>query len=137
MHAKPAALLAALLALAPPAAAEDRSIGVLLDEMQLTQVPRLGQAILLHGDPSRRGPYVVRLVIPPNNVTPPHTHPQAESITVISGAIGFGLGPVFDKEKGRLLPAGAFYHLPARTLHFAWTGREGAVIQAHGSGPFP
>lgn len=125
------------LALTPPAAAEDRTIGVVPDEMQWTQVPRLGTAIVLYGDPARRGPYVVRLNVPPDNVTQPHTHPLAENITVISGWIGFGLGPVFDKAKGRVLPAGAFFHLPARTLHFAWTGPEGAVIQAHGAGPFP
>lgn len=130
-------VLLALLLLAAPAAAQDPRIGITPDEIRYTQIPRLGQGIILHGDPAKRGHYVVRLNVPPNTEVHPHTHPNDEHITVISGAIGFGEGAVFDRTKGRLLPAGAYYHLPARTRHFAWTGPEGAVIQAHGSGPFP
>lgn len=130
-------IAAVLMVLAAPAAAEDRSVGVLPEEMEWGQVPRLGEAVVLHGDPARRSAYVVRLKVGPNNVTGPHTHPRAENITVISGWIGFGLGWEFDKAKGRVLPAGSFFHLPARTPHFAWTGPDGAVIQAHGEGPFP
>jgi len=131
------ALAAALVALAGPCVALDQGVGVTQAEMRLAPVPGLGQAIVLLGDPSKPGPYVVRLVVPPNTETPPHSHPQAESVTVISGWIGFGLGDAFDKAKGRVLPAGSFLHLPAGALHFAWTGPEGAVIQAHGVGPFP
>lgn len=133
----PILLAAVLMSLAAPAAAEDRSIGITPDQIEWTRVPRLGEGIVLHGDPARRGYYVVRLKVGPNTEVGPHTHPQAENITVISGWIGFGLGPVFDKSKGRVLPAGSFFHLPARAVHFAWTGPEGAVIQAHGNGPFP
>jgi len=129
--------LALVMTLAGSATADDRSIGVTPDEMTWTKIRRLGEAVVLHGDPAKPAPYVVRIKVGPNNITPPHTHPHAENITVISGWIGFGLGPVFDQQKGRALPAGAFYHLPANTPHFAWTGPEGAVIQAHGSGPFP
>jgi hypothetical protein len=129
--------LAALAAVAPTAAAQDRRIGITPDEIRWTQLPRLGSGIILFGDPAKRIPYVIRLNVPPNIEVPPHTHPTDEHVTVISGAIGFGEGPVFDKTKGRLLPAGSYYHLPARTRHFAWTGPEGAVIQAHGVGPFP
>ena len=132
-----AILAALLLALAAPAAAEDRSIGITPDQIEWAQVKNLGEAVVLLGDPRRRGPYVVRLNVPPNTATSAHSHPQDESVTVISGWIGFGLGPVVDRAKGRVLPAGSFLHLPARTLHFAWTGPEGAVIQAHGNGPFP
>ena len=132
-----ACALLALLALVPPARATDRAVGITPDEMQWTRVPRLGSALVLFGDPARRGHYVVRINVPPNIEVPPHTHAQDEHVTVISGAIGFGHGPVFDKTKGRILPAGSYYFLPARTQHFAWTGPEGAVIQAHGQGPFP
>ena len=138
----PRLVVFALLALATPAApiaaaAEDRTIGVTPAEIEWAQLPRLGTGIVLHGDPARRGPYVVRLRVAPNAQVPPHTHPNDEHITVISGWIGFGLGPVFDQAKGRVLPAGSYFHLPAHARHFAWTGPEGAVIQAHGIGPFP
>jgi quercetin dioxygenase-like cupin family protein len=126
-----------IIALAVPAMAQDSSIGLTPDQVKWAEIKGLGQAMVLQGDPSKAEAYVVRIKVGPNNVTPPHTHPQAENITVIAGWIGFGLGPVFDQRKGRVLPAGSFFHLPANTSHFAWTGPDGSVIQAHGNGPFP
>jgi quercetin dioxygenase-like cupin family protein len=115
-----------------PALAQDDAIGVTPE-----QIKWVGSTAVLYGDPAKNGPYVLRIKVAPNVVTPPHTHPQAENITVISGSIGFGLGTVFDQSKGRVLAAGSFFYLPANTPHFAWTGADGAVIQAHGTGPFP
>ena len=132
-------LVLAVLAIAcgVPALADDTRIGVAPDEIQWGQVEGLGLAIILQGDPAKSGPYALRIKVPPNNITQPHVHQQAENITVISGSFGFGLGTVFDRSKGRVLPAGSFVHLPANTSHFAWTGADGAVIQANGDGPFP
>jgi hypothetical protein len=128
------AALPILLRCAPAPA---QSVGMTPDEIHWAETRGLGLAAQLEGDPAKQEPYVVRIKVPPNNVTSPHTHPQAENVTVISGWIGFGNGTVFDRSKGRVLPAGSFLYLPANTAHFAWTGPEGAVIQAHGVGPFP
>ncbi len=129
-------LLAACIVIrATPALADN--IGVTPDEIKWRQNTSLGTSVTLEGDPSRPGPYVVRIQIPPHHADKPHAHGTDENITVISGQFGFGLGPVFDQSKGRVLPPGSFFHLPANTMHFGWTGDEGAVIQAHGIGPFP
>lgn len=93
------------------------------------------QIAVLMGDPAKAGAYVQRVKLPPNAAIPPHMHPDDENITVLSGAFGIGEGEVVDKAKGRVLPAGSFYHLPANTPHFAWAGPEGAIIQIHGVGP--
>jgi hypothetical protein len=39
------------------------------------------------------------------------------------------------QAKGRVLPAGSFYYLPANMAHFAWAGPQGAIVQIHGVGP--
>jgi quercetin dioxygenase-like cupin family protein len=132
-------LVLAVLAMARgmPAIADDTRIGVTPDEIQWGQVEGLGLAVILQGDPAKSRSYILRIKVPPNNITQPHVHQQAENITVISGSFGFGLGTVFDRSKGRVLSAGSFVHLPANTSHFAWTGADGAVIQANGDGPFP
>jgi len=93
------------------------------------------QTAVLAGDPTKRGPYVQRVKLPPNAMVPPHTHPDAENITVLAGSFGIGEGTVVDKSKGRILTAGSFYHLPASTPHYAWAGADGAEIQIHGVGP--
>jgi quercetin dioxygenase-like cupin family protein len=99
---------------------------------------RLARGMAVGGtrcDPSKRGPYVERVKLPPNATVPPHTHPDVENITVLSGSFGIGEGTVADKSKGKVLTAGSFYQLPANTPHFAWAGLNGAVIQIHGVGP--
>jgi len=93
------------------------------------------EAAVLAGAPDKRGPYVERFKLPPNAMVPPHIHPDTENITVLSGSFGIGEGKVADKSKGRVLPAGSFYRLPANTPHFAWAGADGAVVQIHGLGP--
>jgi quercetin dioxygenase-like cupin family protein len=130
-------VLATVLPIALVEPAISQHVGVSPDEMKWTTTKDLGDTVVLEGDPARPAPYVLRIRVPPNHITNPHTHGQIENITVISGQIGFGLGTVFDKLKGRELPAGSFFYLPANTPHYAWTGPEGAVIQAHGVGPFP
>jgi quercetin dioxygenase-like cupin family protein len=98
-------------------------------------LPAGWEAAVLAGAPDKKGPYVERVKLPPNAAVPPHTHPDTENITVLSGSFGIGEGKVADQSKGRVLPAGSFYLLPANTPHFAWAGADGAVIQIHGIGP--
>ena len=100
-----------------------------------TGLPPDWQVAVLMGDPTKAGPYVERVKLPPNAVIPPHTHPDNENITVLSGSFGIGEGEAADKAKGRVLSAGSFYYLPANMAHFAWAGPEGAVVQIHGIGP--
>jgi quercetin dioxygenase-like cupin family protein len=98
-------------------------------------MPAGWEVAVLAGSPAQAGPYVERVKLPPNAAVPPHTHPDTENITVLSGAFGIGEGKIADKSKGRVLTAGSFYLLPANTPHYAWAGAEGAVVQIHGVGP--
>ena len=98
-------------------------------------LPAGWQTAVLAGSPDRKGPYVERVKLPANALVPPHTHPDTENITVLEGSFGIGEGTVADKAKGRVLPVGSFYRLPANTPHFAWAGADGATIQIHGVGP--
>jgi hypothetical protein len=129
--------LAAAFFLIPGAPVLADNIGITPDQINWRYDANRVGTVTLEGDPSKPGPYVIRYKVPPHHADTPHLHPRDEEITVISGQFGFGLGPVFDQSKGRVLPPGSFFHLPANTMHFGWTGDEGAVIQAHGIGPFP
>ena len=90
---------------------------------------------VLVGDPEKPGPYVVRIKVPANARVPPHSHPDTENITVLAGSVGIGEGDKFDQSKGTTLGVGSFYMLPANTVHYAWTGSKGVVLQVHGVGP--
>jgi quercetin dioxygenase-like cupin family protein len=97
-------------------------------------MPGWKQAVLV-GDPDKPGPYVERIKVPPNASVPPHSHPDTENITVLAGSFGIGTGDKFDKSKGTVLGVGAFYMLPANTVHYAWSGPKGVTLQIHGVGP--
>jgi quercetin dioxygenase-like cupin family protein len=98
--------------------------------------PNGGQTALLHGDPDKPGLFVLRIKFPPNYVVPPHTHPGFETVTVLSGAMGSGMGEKADLTKGKMLKAGGMLALPANHAHYVWTEDEETIIQVAAVGPF-
>src|SRR5213079_2663086 len=83
----------------------------------------------------KKGPFTVRMQAPAGYKIPPHTHPTAENITVISGTFNIGMGDKFDEAAGKELGADGFVVLPAGMKHYAWITAD-AIIQIHGKGPF-
>ena len=137
------ALLVALplgAALADDAAMEHKDHVVLqADAIQWGPAPPVlpagAQAAVLYGDPSKDGPFTIRLSAGDGYKVPPHFHPTAENVTVISGTFHVGTGDTLDTAKATALTAGGFVSLPAGMHHYAWM--EGpTVVQVHGIGPF-
>ncbi|MCK1641525.1 cupin domain-containing protein [Bradyrhizobium sp. 157] len=131
--------LTVLIALASPALAQDAVTMVKPDALTWKDnpnIPKGGQTAVLVGDPTKAGSVVVqRVKLPPNYKIPPHTHPYAETVTVISGSVGFGMGEKFDSTKGEVVKAGALQAMPAKHAHYTWTGNEEAIIQVQFIGP--
>ena len=98
-------------------------------------LPAGAKMAVLNGDPGKKGPFTVRLQMPAGYKIPPHTHPTAERVTVISGTAKVGMGETFDEAAGKELPAGGYVVLPAGMAHFAWSTAE-AVVQIDSMGPF-
>lgn len=90
---------------------------------------------VLQGDPTKPGPFVMRLSTPPGYRVAPHSHSQTENVTVISGSFMVGMGDKFDPKAMKTMKAGAFGSIPAKTNHYAMS-KTHAVIQIHGEGPF-
>ena len=89
----------------------------------------------LEGDPTKEGPFVMRLWLPDGFRIPPHWHPKVERVTVVSGTFNLGMGEKFDQSATREMPAGTFGFWPAGMRHFAWAKGE-TVLQLHGTGPW-
>lgn len=90
---------------------------------------------VIHGDPGGNGDYTLRLQFPDGYEFPPHWHPMAEHITVLSGVFRLGMGGTVDRGAIREYQAGDFLYVPGRMPHFG--GARGAtVVQLHGNGPF-
>ena len=132
--------LAALLAIASSAIAQEglKVMRVTPDALTWKDNPAFPKGIqvaTLVGDQTKAGEVVVlRIKLPPNSHTPPHTHPYGEVVTLISGSIGTSEGEKFEK-KGEMLKPGSMWVYPARHPHYAWTGNEEAIIQVQFTGP--
>jgi hypothetical protein len=98
------------------------------------QLPKGVQLAVLTGDPSKAGPYTIRLKWPIGSNIGPHWHPADVNVTVVSGIFEIAVGDNFDKSEGKLVKPGGFFLEPKGMHHYAWT--EGTtVIQLHGEGP--
>ena len=98
-------------------------------------LPTGAQVVVLDGDPRQEGSFTMRLKMSAGYRIPPHTHPTAERVTVISGVVRLGIGEKFDESAGREMKAGDFATVPPGVPHFAWAIGE-AVLQIQSEGPF-
>jgi hypothetical protein len=98
-------------------------------------IPKGAKIAVLHGDPGKAGPFVMRLMVPAGYKIPPHWHTQDESLTVISGSFYFGKGDKADTSKAPTITAGAFHYLTGKDHHYL-VAKTASVIQINGTGPF-
>src|SRR5262249_55685151 len=96
--------------------------------------PSVRLAVLV-GDPSKPGPYVIRVKVPHGAKMMPHKHPEDRIYTVMSGVFYIGLGDVFDDSKLQAFPPGSVIVLPGDTPHFHWAKSGEHVTQITAIGP--
>ena len=90
---------------------------------------------VLHGDPAGTGVYTLRLSFPAGYRFPPHFHPNAENLTVLSGSFELAMGNRTDMSKLVTYGPGDYLYLPGTQPHFGGA-KVPTVIQLHGQGPF-
>src|SRR5258706_12241977 len=107
-------LSAALIALASAASAQEAEKVITPEALAWRPHPvfKEAQTAILLGDPTKAEVIVQRVKFPPNYKVPPHTHPYAEVVTVLSGNFGNAMGDKFDTTKGQMLKAGPVFSLP-------------------------
>ena len=98
-------------------------------------LPGGAKMAVLEGDPTKDGPFVMRLRAPDGYHIPPHTHPKTERVTVISGTMFLAMGENLGRSAAKTLSAGTYGFWPAGMKHTAWFD-AGTVIQIHGIGPW-
>jgi len=97
--------------------------------------PPGAKMVVLHGDPSKPGMFIVRLKGPDGYKVAAHWHPTTENLTVIKGTFNLGTGDKLDETKTTAMTAGAFGSMPAKMHHYAWFKGE-TEVQVSAMGPF-
>jgi quercetin dioxygenase-like cupin family protein len=92
------------------------------------------QAVLF-GDPSKPGPYVVRIKWLPGNFSRPHFHNSDRFFVVISGTWWVSTSDKFDPENTVPVPAGSYVIHKAGQVHYDGAKNEETIIQLTGYGP--
>jgi quercetin dioxygenase-like cupin family protein len=107
-------------------------------EFDWVQNPELHGLVsaVLAGDPSRPGPYVMRVKIPANAKLAPHFHPdEVRMVTVLSGTLYFAFGDKFEEPKLKAFGPGSFFTEPKNRPHFALTKTDDVMLQINAVGP--
>ena len=131
----------ALLVAAPAAAQQlsPKEIGSVRPELirfdRFAAFPTGAEIAKVVGDPTKPGPYVVRVRVAAGVKLLPHVHPEDRIYTVMSGVFYIGFGTVFDEEKLQAFAPGSIVILPGNTPHFHWAASGEYITQVSGSGP--
>jgi hypothetical protein len=112
-------------------------VQVAADDLHFTDNKAM-QAIVILGDPTKPGLYVLRNRFPPGVMSRPHFHNQDRYVTVIKGTWWTASGPsadVFDPSKTTPVKTGGFMFHPAGGHHYDGAKDEEVIVQIIGMGP--
>lgn len=98
-------------------------------------LPPGAKFVVLEGDPTKEGPFTMRVQVPDGFRIPPHFHGGVEHITVLAGTFNVGMGDTFDAAAVKKMPAGSFGFWPGGMRHFVFTEGQ-TTVQLHGLGPW-
>jgi mannose-6-phosphate isomerase-like protein (cupin superfamily) len=118
------------------AGAEDSAGPAALDwGRQPPGLPAGGRAAVVRGDPSKAGPFTVRVDLPDGYTVPPHWHPTSERIKVLEGVFLMGDGQQWSNSSLRPLRAGQEATVAARHPHYV-RAKGKTMIEIRSTGPF-
>ena len=122
--------------LAPGAEDSARARTATLDWVrQPPGLPSGGRLAVVRGDPSKAGPFTIRVDLPDGYQVPPHWHPASERIKVLEGTLLMGEGREWSERSLRALGPAQETTVAARHPHYVRAkGRTMAEIRS--TGPF-
>ena len=129
-------VVAPMLTLPICASAQDHHTTMQADDLRWSApaaYAKGAQLAVVRGDPTKEGMYVVRLKVPAGFKIAPHTHPNDENVTVLSGSFNIGTGDKLDESKGTQVKTGGYSFVIKGMTHYAWF-TEDTILQLHGIG---
>jgi quercetin dioxygenase-like cupin family protein len=97
--------------------------------------PASARLAVVVGEPSKPGPYLIRVKAAAGTKLMPHKHAEDRIYTVMSGVFYIGLSDKFDGDKVKAYPPGAIVVLPGDTWHFHYAKSGEYITQITGVGP--
>ena len=104
-------------------------------DIEWRESPSGASSVVLHGNPSQPGLYIMLVRWAPNKMSRPHSHLNDRFITVLSGTWWVGTGGEFDPERTVPMSAGSYVTHFGNQVHYDGAKSEEAVVQIVGIGP--
>lgn len=98
-------------------------------------LPEGAEVAVLKGDPTKPGPFTIRVRMPDGYRVAPHSHPTDERVEILSGVLLVAHGPNMRSAGPATLEAGGKLTLAAGTPHSV-TARGITIIEIESTGPF-
>jgi hypothetical protein len=118
------------------AATDERGFVILqADQFNWGPDPNKVKTVVLQGDPSAAGFYIIRIRFPAGMTSRPHFHNQDRFVTVIQGTWYAGTQDTYDMSKTVPIKAGGFMKHPAGAVHFDGAKDEAVIVEIRGMGP--
>ena len=117
---------------------EPDELGFIIGDPETLTPPEGSRSVLIYGDPSKPGLYVMRITFPPGAGSRPHFHSTARYITVIKGTWYTSWGPesdIYNPDNMTAVPEGTFIYQPPGGHHYDMAKDEAVTVQIMGVGP--
>jgi len=93
--------------------------------------------VVVAGDPTQEGFYIIRVRFRAGAYSRPHYHPNDRHVTVISGVWYTGTGNEVDWDQAVPLHPGSYMMHPGGAVHWDGAMDEDVVVEIKGMGPAP
>jgi hypothetical protein len=107
----------------------------LLSQMVWADDPTGAKVVVLYGDPSKPGWYIILAKWEAHKMSHPHYHANDRYITVVSGTWWVGAGTKFDPDSTVPMPPGSFVTHFAKKIHYDGAKDGDVILQIVGEGP--
>jgi hypothetical protein len=105
------------------------------DQIKWVTQPNGAINAVLHGDPSKPGPYIVLTKWTAHHMSRPHFHPNDRYVMVLSGTWWVGTGRKYDPDSTVPVPTGTFAVHYGKQIHYDGAKDGDVVLEIVGEGP--
>ena len=98
-------------------------------------LPAGARGAVVSGDPTKAGPFTVRLEMPADYAIRPHHHPTSETLRLLEGTLHLGHGAKWDKQAMKAMATDKPVTIGAKEPHFVHAASR-VVLEVQSTGPF-
>ena len=117
---------------------EPDELGFVIGTPDVLKPAEGARSVVIYGNPSKPGMYVMQITWPPGTGSRPHFHNTARYINVLKGTWYAAWGPeadVYNPENMVAIPEGTFIYQPPGGHHYDMAKDEEVIVQIMGIGP--